>query len=336
MVKPAGVVESEESGRGGLNPTEASGAGSQRGYVLVTPVRNEQETIGRTIASVLKQTWPPREWVIVSDGSTDATDEIIAKAAADHPWIRLLALQPRRGRSFAAVVHNTEAGIRQLGFRDYDYIGLLDSDVIFQEDYFEQIIRRFEGESALGLAGGVVIDVGLPRDVFPRNRLDVPGAVQFFRRQCFEGIGGLIPIPEGGWDSLTCAMARMNGYQTRLFTDLVVDHLKPRNIGEGGVIRRKWQMGVRDYALGYHPLFESVKCLSRLKDRPRLIGALAWWIGYCSAACRRRARLVPPAVVTYVRLEQWRRLRRLVGLGETPVAAGELIGKLRSPRRGDA
>lgn len=278
------------------------------GYVLVTPVRDEVATIGRTMDSVTAQTVLPREWVIVSDGSTDGTDDLVRQAAEQHPWIRLMPLAPRSGRCFAAVVHNTEAGIRQLECADYRHLGLLDADVAFQADYFEQLIRRFEAEPALGLAGGVVIDIGLPRDRFPRNRSDVPGAVQLFRRECFERIGGLIPIPEGGWDGMTCAMARMHGYQTRLITELVVDHLKPRNISEGGVVRRKWQMGVRDYALGYHPVFETVKCLSRLKNPPFIIGAAAWWVGFVMASLRRRGRVVPPLVVDHIRHEQWTRL----------------------------
>ncbi len=131
-------------------------------YILVTPVRDEEATIGRTIESVLKQTVLPREWVIVSDGSTDGTDDMVRRAAEQHPWIRLLPLAPRPGRSFAAVVHNIEAGIRHLKCHDYLHLGLLDADVTFQADYFEQLIRRFEAEPSLGLAGGVVIDTGLP------------------------------------------------------------------------------------------------------------------------------------------------------------------------------
>ncbi len=281
-------------------------------YVLITPVRDEAATIGLTIESVLKQSVLPSEWVIVSDGSTDRTDEIVRQACESHPWIRLLPLAPRPGRSFAAVVHNTEAGIRHLSCGDYAYLGLLDADVTFQADYFEQLLKRFGVNPKLGLAGGVVIDVGLPRDRFPKNRNDVPGAVQFFRRECFDRLGGLIPIPEGGWDGMTCAMARMNGYETRLFTDLVVDHLKPRNISEGGVVRRKWQMGQRDYAAGYHPLFETVKCIGRLADAPPVVGAMAWWVGYCMAFIKNRHRVIPQAVVEHVQQEQWQRLRALL------------------------
>ena len=279
-------------------------------YVLVTPVKNEATLIGRTIASVVGQTVLPSEWIIVSDGSTDGTDEIVAEAATVHPWIKLERMPPREGRCFAAVVRVTEHGIRCLSCTEYGFLGLLDSDVTFQDCYFEQLICRFEAEPALGLAGGVVIDIGLPCDRFPRNKQYVPGAVQFFRRECFEKIGGLVPIPEGGWDGMTCAMARMHGYDTKLFTDLVVDHLKPRNISQGGVVRRKWQMGLRDYAAGYHPLFETVKCFSRLNDRPFVIGAVAWWIGYLMAAVHRRPRVISPELVAYVQKEQIERLLR--------------------------
>jgi glycosyltransferase involved in cell wall biosynthesis len=282
------------------------------GYVLVTPVRDEERTIGLTIGSVVAQTQQPREWIIVSDGSTDRTNEIVYDAMRTHPWIRLLALPPRNGRDFAAVVRNTERGVRALECQDYAFLGLLDADVSFQADYFEQLLNRFATNEQLGLGGGVVIDIGTPRDRFPWNRHDVPGAVQFFRRECFESLGGLIAVPEGGWDALTCAVARMRGYETRLFTDLIVDHHKPRNMAHGGHLRRRWQLGVRDYGLGYHALFEFVKCCGKLHHHPLILGAAAWWLGYCAAMVQRRRRLIPAELVAFVRREQTARLRQLI------------------------
>ena len=293
-----------------------------RPYVLVTPVRNEERTLGRTIDSITDQTWLPSEWVIVSDGSTDRTDAIIKEAAARHPWIRLFRMPPRDRPSFAVVVQNVEHGVKQLTTGNYEFIGLVDGDVVFQPDYFEKLIAVFDREPDLGLAGGAVIDIGRPRHQFPRNREDIPGAAQFFRRSCFERLGGLIAIPEGGWDSLTCAVARMRGYKTRLVTELVVDHLKPRNISQGGLIRRYWQLGQRDYAIGYHPLFELAKCLGRTLEPPLLVGGAAWWLGFCQATLRHKPRIVPRELVCYVRQQQRARLRRALGLGPGTQYAG--------------
>jgi glycosyltransferase involved in cell wall biosynthesis len=288
---------------------------------LVTPARDEAATIGRTIAAVTRQTVTPSEWIIVSDGSTDATDDIVRDAGTRHPWIRLLALPPRTGRSFAAVVHNTELGIRSLNTVSYRFLGLLDSDLDFAPTYFEEVLTRFAASPRLGMAGGVVIDVGRPKHVLPKNRLEIPGAVQFFRRECFESLGGLVAIPEGGWDCLTSVMARMNGYETRLLTDLVVDHLKPRNISQGGSIRRVWQLGERDYAIGYDPLFELVKCVSRVMEPPAIVSAIARWFGFCAAAVARRPRVVPPDVVAFLREEQRKRLTRIPGRVSAPSPA---------------
>lgn len=292
-------------------------------YVLVTPAKNEEMTIGLTIESVVQQTVQPAAWVIVSDGSTDRTDEIVRSAHRAHPWISLLTLAHRADRNFAAVVRATEAGIRALPTTTYGFIGLLDADVQFGAAYFGTLLEEFATNPRLGLAGGVVIDVGLRKDVLPRNRRDVPGAVQFFRRECFESLGGLLAIPEGGWDALTCARARMQGFETRLVTRLVVDHLKPRNIAEGSALRRVWQLGVRDYALGYHPLFELLKCLARAFERPTIVGSLARWTGYCCAVFRQQPRLVPPALLAFVRREQMGRMfPRLVSPETTsPVAS---------------
>jgi hypothetical protein len=187
---------------------------------------------------------------------------------------------------------------------------LLDADLDFAPNYFETLIQRFESNPSLGLAGGVVIDPGRRRDRFPRNREEVPGAVQLFRGECFELLS-LVPIPEGGWDCLTCAMARMSGFETRLFTDLIVDHLKPRNVSQGTPLKRLWQLGVRDYAIGYDPLYELLKCAGRLMEPPIVFSAMSRWAGFCAASIRRRPRVVPRQVTEFIQNEQRNKLRRL-------------------------
>ena len=287
-------------------------------YVLVTPTKDEEMTIGETLASVFSQTILPAEWVIVSDGSTDRTDSLIREAQAEHPWITLIQLPSRQGRCFGAVARATKLATERLSVRDYAFIGLLDSDLRFPPGYFESVLSRFHANPRLGLAGGMVLDPGESLNSVPDNTADVPGAVQFFRRECFESLSGIHAIPEGGWDMLTCAESRMNGFETTLLTDLVVDHLKPRNIAHGGVISRRWQCGVRDYVLGYHPLFEAVKCIRRLRQKPMLVSAASWWMGYVSAALSRKERSIPDDLLAHIHREQLLRLKNLTRRQKSP------------------
>lgn len=297
--------------RSQVRETSAARRGCER-FVLVSPVRNERKYIGQTIESVCAQTRRPCEWVIVSDGSDDGTDELVLEAARAEAWIRLVRRPPRQTHSFAAVVDNTVLGVQCLSIGDFDYIGLLDGDVRFDPDYFQRLLEEFERRPRLGLAGGVVIDVGQPRDKFPSNRSDVPGAVQFFRRSCFEKVVPLLPIPEGGWDVMTCVAARLHGFETRLCTDLVVDHLKPRNVSQGGELRRRFQFGVREFACGFDPCFQFVKAWVRVAEPPFGLSALARVAGYWVALLRGQRRIVPVELVRRLRFEQ---RRRLVGRG---------------------
>jgi glycosyltransferase involved in cell wall biosynthesis len=290
-------------------------------YVLVTPVRNEEGTIGITIEAVVKQTVLPTEWVIVSDGSTDRTDEIVRTYAAKHPFLRLLRLDRRPSRNFASVVFATEAGLAKLQTTDSEFIGLLDGDIQFAENYYAEIMQRFAQDAKLGLAGGLVVDcIQGQRRRSVQSLGDVAGAVQFFRRECFAALGGLIALPEGGWDTITCVEARRHGYRTRTFPDIEVDHLKPRNVAEGGWLRRLRQMGVREYALGYHPLFEVLKCGYRCFEYPFLIGGIMRLAGYFSGCLSRRKRLLAPELVRFIRREQ---LRRIFPFGRSDPAGSQ-------------
>ena len=290
-------------------------------YVLITPVRNEAATIGETIRSVCRQSLPPREWVIVSDQSVDQTDEIIKEQASKHSFIHFLRLDQRPARSFASAVFVIEAGIAALKTRDYNFIGFLDGDIRLGDSYYEDLIHRFENDPKLGLAGGLAVDrIKGERRRHAQSPTEVAGAVQFFRRQCFESLGGLIALPEGGWDAITCVQARRQGYGTRTFFEIEVDHLKPRNIAEGNIFRRHRQFGTRDYALGYHPLFEVLKCGYRCFKPPLFIGGLMWLAGYTGCYLSRRKRMLPPDIIQFIRREQLRRLRWLHGPEVVPVA----------------
>lgn len=280
-------------------------------YVLITPAKDEAATIELTIKSVLSQTRLPKEWVIVSDRSIDATDDIVRRYESEYPFIRLVRLEHKSRRSFASVVHAFNVGLNSLRSSDYDFIGFVDADVRFGPDYYQTLMDRFMTDPRLGLAGGLVIDVVNGKLRPGRQYLkDVAGATQFFRRSCFDSLGGLVCLPEGGWDAITCYEARYNGYDTATFSDLVVEHHKPRNSSEGNMIRRNWQHGVRDYAWGCHPVFELGKCVSRLAESPLVIGATLRFLGFSWSMLRRRKRVLSAQLVNIVRSEQLGRIFR--------------------------
>src|ERR1700741_3040638 len=105
-------------------------------YILITPARNEAEFIELTIKSVVGQTVLPLKWIIVSDGSTDGTDDIVRRYMAEHPWIELLRMPERLERHFAGKVLAFNAGYERARSLPFDAVGSLDGDISFDAKYF--------------------------------------------------------------------------------------------------------------------------------------------------------------------------------------------------------
>src|SRR6267378_2020778 len=112
-------------------------------YVLITPARNEQTFIEKTLASMVAQTRPPERWVIVNDGSTDNTAEIVERFAARFPWIELIRCPLRADRSFSGKVHAFNAGLARVDSFEFAVVGNLDADISFDADYLEFLIGKF-------------------------------------------------------------------------------------------------------------------------------------------------------------------------------------------------
>ena len=167
-------------------------------YVLVTPARNEEDYIEKTIRSVISQTVLPLKWVVVSDGSTDRTDEIVRKYLPRHPWMELVRMPERRERNFAGKATCFQAGYQKVRDLRFDVIGNLDADISFERDYFEYILDKFRGMPELGVAGTPFVEGTFQYDYNYVNIEHVSGPAQLFRRECFEEIGGYVPITGRG------------------------------------------------------------------------------------------------------------------------------------------
>jgi poly-beta-1,6-N-acetyl-D-glucosamine synthase len=278
-------------------------------YVLITPARNEAAFIEQTINSVLAQTVRPLKWVIVSDGSTDGTDEIVAKNAADYHWIELVRLPERRERHFAGKVHAFNAGYSKVADFDYDVIGNLDADITFDEKYFEFLLEKFAANPKLGVAGTPFREDSSQYDYRFTSIEHVSGACQLFRRDCFKEVGGYIPIKIGGIDLTAVLTARMKGWQTRSFPEKTCIHHRQMGTAKQNALMVAFRGGKGDYMLGSHPLWEFSRCIYQLSRRPVLLGGMFRLAGFTIAMVKRAEKLVPTDLVQFRRTEQMRRLR---------------------------
>jgi glycosyltransferase involved in cell wall biosynthesis len=280
-------------------------------YVLVSPARNEAEFIGLTLDSMVAQTHRPERWVIVSDGSTDGTDEIVARYQSEHPWIHLVRMPERRDRSFAAKVQCFNAGMARVEDVEFDVIGNLDADISFGPDYFAFLMQKFAEQPRLGVAGTPFVERNAHYDYRFTNIEHVSGACQLFRRECFADIGGYVPVKGGGIDWMAVTTARMKGWQTRTFTERTCLHHRPMGTGATGRLRSLFRHGQKDYFLGGHPVWQVVRCTYQLTRRPYLIGGAYLLAGYVWAALRNVPRPVSAELMHFHRTEQMSRLRAL-------------------------
>jgi len=278
-------------------------------YVLVTPARNEEKFIEKLIHSVTSQTLLPVKWVIVNDGSTDTTASIVSSYLPKYDWIELLNLSSHRDRSFAAKVFAVNAGLERIKGLDYEVVGNLDSDVSFDSDYLEFLLKKFKDDPELGVAGTIFHEEGYSsgKDSF-EGQNHVPGGCQLFRRRCFEHIGGYIPNKAGGIDWIAVTTARMKGWKTRSFREKSFFHYRSLGTAERSVLASAFSYGEKDYYLGGHPLWEIFRVTYRMTKKPYLLGGFALLSGYAFAFLRRVKRPVSDELMRFHRQEQLKKL----------------------------
>jgi len=286
-------------------------------YVLITPARDEAAFIELTIQSVIRQTLLPVKWVIVSDGSTDGTDEIVKKYAAAHSFMELLRMPERRDRSFSGKACAFNAGYERVKEFDFEVIANLDGDISFDPEYFAFLLRKMSENPSLGVGGTAFEEiVGQPYYNYHIVGLDhVSGQCQLFRRRCFEDIGGYVPMKLGGIDYVALTAARMKGWKTRTFTEKTFTHHRKMGTAQTGLLKSKYKLGLKDYVFGGHPLWELFRAAYQMTKKPFIVGGLALGTGYFLAALRREERLISLEMIAFRRREQMQRLRRLCGFG---------------------
>jgi glycosyltransferase involved in cell wall biosynthesis len=282
-------------------------------YVLITPARNEERFITKTLDSMVAQTVLPERWMIVDDGSTDGTAEIVEQYAARHSWIELLRRSQRPDRNFAGKADAFNAGFDRVRSVPFEVIGNLDADISFEPDYFEFLLSKFGQFPKLGVAGTPMREAHYHamKDSFYNER-DVFGACQLFRRQCFEEVGGYTPIKWGGIDWVAVRTARLKGWQTRSFQEKLFFHHRPMGATESNTWKAKFDYGRKDYFLGNHPLWQVFRVTFQMMKKPYVVGGLVLLSGYFYSLASRMERPVAGELRKFHRTEQLERLKDLL------------------------
>ena len=283
--------------------------------LLVSPVRDEAAHIERTIRAVAAQTRLPDMWVIVDDGSTDGTSDILRVHAAALPFLRVV--QTPEGYTAAGADRLAAAaaprafnfGLCTVQHDDFTHVGKLDADIELPPDYFERLLEEFGRDLHLGIGGGICVERfgdGWRELRTPRHH--VHGALKLYTTECFAAIGGV--HERLGWDTIDETYARMSGYTTRSFPALVTRHHRHWGTADGR-LRGRARHGRAAYILHYGPVFVLARSLKVSMATPVVASGVAFLYGYLHAAIARVPRVDDRQFRGFMRRELRARLRPL-------------------------
>ena len=285
-----------------------------RRYIIVTPCRNEADYARRTLESVCKQTVPPAEWIIVDDGSTDATPDLLAEYAERYPFVRIVRREDRGARAVGpGVIEAFYSGYDTIDpDADYAYLCKLDLDLDLPLDYFEGLMRRMEDDRRIGSLSGKAwfTDPLTGRLVSEKigDEMSV-GAAKFYQRACFEQIGGF--VREVMWDGIDCHRARMLGWKAGSLNDdeLAFEHLRPMGSSQKSWTTGRLRHGFGQYFMGTGLPYMTVSAVYRMSRPPIILGGLCMWWGFVRSMLRGTKRYNDPVFRKHVRAYQWACLR---------------------------
>jgi glycosyltransferase involved in cell wall biosynthesis len=286
----------------------------QTRVILISPVRNEASHIVRTARALQAQTRQPDLWLVVDDNSDDATPRLLRELELEIPFMRVIATPPRHtapGRDRLALAAEARAfnfALATLAEDPYTHIGKLDGDIELPPDYFERLLAQFELDPRLGIGGGVLLEPGRSGwQSDPVPAYHVRGALKLYSRACFAAIGGV--EERLGWDTIDETYARMRGYTTRNFAELVARHHRPIGTADGA-LRGRARHGECAYILHYGLLWVTLRSLKEARLWPVGISGAAFLYGYLRAALRSQPRVDDDEFRRFVRRELRGRMLR--------------------------
>lgn len=297
---------------------------SNRRYCIITPCRDEAKYAHRTLDSVAAQTIKPTRWIIVDDGSTDATPKILAEYAEKYEWITVIRREDRGGRKVGpGVIEAFYAGYETIDPNDYDYLCKLDLDLELPPGYFEELMKRMEAEPRIGSCSGkpyyppaTMSDEEHGPAPWSRERFISEGcgdetsigASKFYRRTCFQQLGGF--VREVMWDAIDCHRARKMGWIICSWDcdELRFLHLRPMGSSQKGILTGRMRHGYGQWFMGTSLIYMTASAIFRMSKRPLVIGGLAMWWGYVRSMLTLKPRYGDRELRRFIRKYQWQAL----------------------------
>lgn len=275
-------------------------------YIIITPIKDEIRTIRLVLESVTKQTVLPALWLIIDDGSTDGTQDVLDEYGQQFGWIRLIRKENRSERKVGEnIVHILHEGLAAAQDLNWDFWAKLDGDITFQPDHYEKLLKEFESDPKLGIASGVSF---LPADQGGKQLEWTPphqplGMNRLYRRACWEDIGHL--APRRHWDAMDVYAAQMHGWVTKSFSHIPVMHHRAIDAAQKNPLARRFNSGYNYYTAGYHPIYFLARAIRAMWDeKPYLASGIAMYTGYLSAMITRQ-KFYDEDLKKYIRSRQW-------------------------------
>lgn len=259
-----------------------------RRYVLISPCRNEEQYMRQTLDSVLTQSVLPDKWVIVDDGSTDATPRILREYADKYPWIEIVTKADRGRRAVGpGVIEAFYTGYSTIDPKEFGFLCKLDLDLKLPPRYFEILLDKMAENPRIATCSGKSY-VEQEGNLVDENHGDETslGMTKFYRVSCFEAIGGF--VREVMWDGIDCHRCRMMGWIACSWDEpeLHFTHLRPMGSSQTGIYTGRMRHGYGQYFMGTGFLYMAASALSRINEKPYVTGSLAMLWGWLRSALR--------------------------------------------------
>ena len=288
-----------------------SDTATSRRYALITPCRNEADIMRRTLDSVVAQTEVPALWLVVDDGSTDETPEILAEYAAQHDWIRVVTKPDRGHRAVGpGVVEAFYFGLDQIEMEEYAYICKFDLDLDLPDGYFAGLMDRMEANPRIGSCSGKPYFKAASGAMISEKCGDEMsvGMTKFYRVSCFKEIGGF--VREVMWDAIDCHKSRQLGWIAVSWDDpeLRFEHLRPMGSSQKSIFTGRMRHGFGQYYMGSDPFYFIATGIFRMAHPPYVVGGLATIWGYFKAMFAGTERQSDKELIKYIRAYQRRAL----------------------------